>query len=483
MLKLIIRQANWGILGSVFAFAIGFFVKTYVIREVGTIEWGRYATAHTFAMFSDTILSLGIPFIILKFFPGFMEKSRDKASSLVQKILRLSFCMSAIFLCSMYFITPLLDEYVYMNTDKFSYLLLIISIHAPISIFMGIITSLYRSVLKIKEIILYGTFISVPLRALLTFIIFQFTGNIIYFVAIEIFTQLITLLLMFYLFHKKEMKLFGVDTDNTIPIDKNVLSYAKKIYAHSIILFFSGQSLSFILGIMLPPDKMGVYSILLTITALSLFLNKNLRKIFAPVISKLYSENNFSELNILYKRTTFIINLITIPFAILIIFFADEILSFFSDSGDLIVYKPYLIVIMIARIISLLAGNSGTFMVMAGLEKKELVLQTIKAVLIIVLASVFVKEYELKAIVSLFIVFMLFVNIMQLFHIKREINISPFSGDLLLLVVISVPLLYFSIWQEYIFDWYHFIVIPIIFYIVYFSVFYFRIIKIIKEIK
>ena len=35
MLKLIIKQANWGILGSVFAFAIGFFVKTYVIREVG----------------------------------------------------------------------------------------------------------------------------------------------------------------------------------------------------------------------------------------------------------------------------------------------------------------------------------------------------------------------------------------------------------------------------------------------------------------
>ena len=38
---LIIRQTNWGIFGSIFAFSIGFLVKTYVIREVGTDEWGN----------------------------------------------------------------------------------------------------------------------------------------------------------------------------------------------------------------------------------------------------------------------------------------------------------------------------------------------------------------------------------------------------------------------------------------------------------
>ena len=86
MLKLIIRQANWGILGSVFAFAIGFFVKTYVVREVGTLEWGKYATAHTFAIIADTFFSISIPFIILKFFPDFINRSKDVASQLIRKI-------------------------------------------------------------------------------------------------------------------------------------------------------------------------------------------------------------------------------------------------------------------------------------------------------------------------------------------------------------------------------------------------------------
>ena len=483
MLKLIIRQANWGILGSVFAFVIGFLIKTYVIREVGTIEWGKYATAHTFAMFSDTILSLGIPFIILKFFPGFMSNSREKASSLIQKTLWLAIRISFVFLVLMYFLSPYLDEYVYINIDTFSYLLLIVSIHAPISIFMGIITSLFRSVFKIKEIILYGTFISVPLRAILTFIVFQFSSDIMFFVAVEIFTQFLTLILMYWVFHKNEMKLFSVRNLGDHKITEDVKTYGKKIYANSIVMFFSGQSLSFILGIMLPPEKMGVYSILLTITALSLFLNKNLKKIFAPVISKLYSEGNFAELNNLYKKTTFLVNLFTIPLSILIIFFSDEILNFFSTSGDLIIYKPYLITIMLARIISLLAGNSGTFMVMAGLEKKELVLQTFKAILITLLAIIFVKQYELIAIVTLFIFFMLIVNVVQLIYIIKEIKISPFSKELLLLIIVSIPCLYFAIKQEYVFEFYHFILIPIVIYILYCSIFYFQIKKFYKELR
>ena len=49
MLKLIIRQANWGILGSVFRYAIVFFVSAYIVGEVGKSEYGKYATAHIFA--------------------------------------------------------------------------------------------------------------------------------------------------------------------------------------------------------------------------------------------------------------------------------------------------------------------------------------------------------------------------------------------------------------------------------------------------
>jgi len=483
MLKLIIRQANWGILGSVFAFVIGFFVKTYVIREVGTEEWGKYATAHTFAIIADTFLSISIPFIILKFFPDFINRSKDVASQLIRKIFIYAFSISSIFLVSMIFLSPILDKYFYVKTDDFSYLLLVISIHVPISIFMGVIASLYRSVLKIKEIIIYGIFVSVPVRAILTFIVFQYTNNIMYFVAIEIFTQILTLFLLYYFFNKNEFRIFNIKKDPNFFIKNEVISYGKNMYANSLVSLLSTQSLSFILGVMLTPDKMGIYSILLSISALSMFLDKNLRQVFAPAVSKLFAENRLSELNSLYKNTTFIVNLFTVPFAILVCFFSDEILKLFASDSSLSVYKNYLFALIIGNMICLLSGNSKTFMIMAGMEKKELSIQLIRGVLSFVLALVLIREYELVAVVTLFIIFTIYVGAAQLISIKKEINISPFSKELLFLVIISLPIIWFSITQNYSFQFYHFIIVPIGLYLLYFSIFYKRIFNLYKKLK
>ena len=82
--------------------------------------------------------------------------------------------------------------------------------------------------------------------------------------------------------------------------------------------------------------------------------------------------------------------------------------------------KPFLIILIIARMIYLLAGNSGAFMTMAGIEKKELLIQTIRGTLSILLALIFIEEYKLGAVVILIIFSMIFVAIAQLISIKKE---------------------------------------------------------------
>ena len=486
MLRLIIRQTNWAILGSVFAFLIGFVVTTYIVREVGLEIWGKYKTAHIFASIMDTFLAVGIPYVILRFFPSLLNKDPQKASVIIHKILRYAVSISIIFMIVMFFTKDLLDIYLYPKYSNFSYLLFVISVHAPISIFMGVITSLYRSVLKIKEIMLYGTFISVPLRGAITFVVFQYTDNIFYLVAIDIFIQLLTLFLMYYFFNKKEFNIFNNNKsfNNESLIDNSILSYGKKMYANSIISLFSTQGLAFLIGVLLLPEQMGIYRILIQIAALSMFLNKNLRNIFSPAISKLYEENKISELNVLYKQTTFIVNILTIPFCILMIFFADVFLKLYSFSTEeILLYKPFLIILIIARMIYLLAGNSGSFMTMAGIEKKELLIQTIRGILSILLALIFIEEYKLGAVVILIIFSMIFVAIAQLISIKKEINISPFSSELFLLIFLSIPIVFFAVKYQITFSFYHYILVPIIVYLFYFVVFYKRLKQIFLMIR
>ena len=471
MLQLIIRQMNWGIIGSLFGFVIGFLIKIYLIDIVGVSQWGKYVSAHAFATAFDTILSLGIPFILLKFLPDYLDKNSKAAKFLIRRVLIYAFKVSFIFIVLMYIFSPYIDEYIYIKIDDFSFILFLVAIHTPISIFTGIITSLYRSVLKIKELILYSVFIIVPLRAILTLFVFQYTDNIIYFVFIELLTGTLSLSVLFYLFNRREFSLSNIQSEVN-DFEPGLFLYGKKIYANSLATFFGSQSLAIILSIMLPPSQIGVFSILLTITGVTLFLIQNLNKIFAPVISKLYSDGKIEELNHLYKRTTFIINFIAIPFSILIIYFSKQILLLYDDTGEILHYLPYLYILMGARIISLLAGSSGTLMIMAGLESKELLIQILKGILITLFSIFFIKEYGLFIIVILFLVFTLLVNVMQLFFINSKIRINPFSRNLFLLILLSLPMFYYAMNNDNEFNIYQLFWMPILVYTPYFLIFF-----------
>ena len=466
MLRLILKQANWGVVGGLFGFLVGFFVKIYLIDIVGLQAWGKYAIAQTFSSISETFLSLGIPFVIIKFIPSFIDNNQQKASRIANVFIKYSLIVGGLFLLVIFFGSDYINHFVYNDINDLSWILFVMCIHVPISMLFGVVVSLYRSVLKIKEIVLYGTVITVSLRAILTFIIFQYTSDISYFILIEVFTQIIVLSILLYLFNKNEFSLFVKSDAKEVTSDVIMMGYAKKMFYNSVVAFISVQALSFIISIKLPAEDVGAYNILLTLTGLTTFLLVNLNKVFAPAISKLFHEENFLELNNLYKKTTFLINLITIPLVVIIAIFADEILGLYTS--EMLHYRTYLFFMLVAGMFSLAAGSSGTFMIMAGLEKENLFIQIVRAVFIISLSLFLIPSYGMISIVVLYVIFMLFVNLSQLIYIKQRINISPFSEQLVMLLVFAIISMYFAVNQDYIFGPVHFFLIPMGVYGLYF---------------
>ncbi len=480
MLKLILRQANWGILGALFAFGIGFFVKIYLIDIVGLQAWGKYATAQTFSSISETFLSIGIPFVIIKFMPSFVNDNQEKASRIASIFIKYALIVGGLFLALIYFGSDYINHFVYSDIDDLSWILFVMCIHVPISMLFGVVVSLYRSVLKIKEIVLYGTVISVSLRAILTFIIFQYTSDISHFILIEVFTQIIVLSILLYLFNKNEFSLFVKSDSKEVTSDVKMVDYGKKMFYNSVIAFLSGYALSIVISFTLPPADIGAYNILLTLTGLTTFLLINLNKVFAPAISKLYHENKISELNELYKKTTFFINLFTIPLAVIIAIFSDEILGLYTV--EMLNYKNYLFFMLLGGMLSLAAGSSGTFMIMAGLEKQNLYIQFIRALFLIVLSLSLIQYFGMLSVVILYVVFMLFVNVSQLIYIKKHINISPFSRELIVLFLLTFIAMYIAIVQDFKFEMIHYFIIPVVVYLSFFGIMFKPFKRIIKEL-
>ena len=246
-------------------------------------------------------------------------------------------------------------------------------------------------------------------------------------------------------------------------------------------MFLGGQSLAFLIGIYLPSDQVGAYGILITFANLTVFLLINLNRIFAPAISKLYDDNKIDELNKLYKKTTFIINVITVPFAVLLMLFSSEVLSLYGE--EMKNYNFYLIILMLGSIISLSAGSSGTIMVMAGLERKNLKLQFIKALLTIGLAIILIPIYSFNAVVFLYVGCMIFLNAFQLIYIYINIRISPFSTDLLYVYLLASPVIVYSLLNTEQFQLLDFFIIPIGFMTLYLILLKKPILEIVKLMK
>ena len=480
MLKLIIKQTKWGVFGAIFAFVIGFFVKIYLIDIVGLESWGKYVIAQTFASFSETILSLGIPFIIIKFFPSFIEENQAKASRIATIFLKYALIVGIGYAVLIYFLSNYINHFVYSDINGLSLLLCVVCVHVPISMLFGVIISLYRSKLKIKEIVVYGTVVNVIVRAILTFIIFQFTNDILYFIILEIFTQILVLFIMLYLFNKNEFKIILKSNYKEVINDTKMIDYGKKMFYNSVVSFIASQGLSFIIAIKLTSSDVGAYNILLTLTGLTTFLLLNLNKVFAPAISKLHSEKSFIELNILYKKTTFLFNLFAIPLAVIIAIFSDEILGLYTF--EMLVYKKYLFYMLVGGILNLAAGSSGTFMLMAGLEKQNLKIQLIRALLLIVLSLLFIPIIGLLSVVGLYVISNLFVNGAQVIYIAKYLKISPFSKELFFIFGLTILAMYFAINQEFVFQIFHYITVPILVYVCYFGLLFKPFKKLVKEI-
>ena len=197
------------------------------------------------------------------------------------------------------------------------------------------------------------------------------------------------------------------------------------------------------MSLFLEPKLIGVYSIFLTITGVSMFLNKNLRKVFSPAVAQIYENKDFSLLNNLYKETTFLINFLTIPISIIIIYFSNNIVYLFDKTEFINEYIFLLHILILTRVISLLFGNTGVYMLMAGLEKNDLYIQIFKTFFTILLSILLIKDYQLNAIVLIFFISNLFVNLMQFIFIYKKLNINPYSKELFLLMLISALIISF----------------------------------------
>lgn len=471
MIRILFTQTSWSILGTVFGFSVGFFVKMFLVNKVGANDFGLYTIGQTFQSAIATVAALGIPSIIIKFLPEYLtHKETAKANILTSKSLVLILFVGILSCVVTGALSSFIATYIF-NNNNLDTIIMISALYIPLTLYSAYITSVYRSLLKIKEIIIYGTIYMVMIRAILTFIIYSITNDIIYFLWIELISMFLSTMLLTYKFHNDKLKLFSrKDAIEKLSNSKAVFSYAKTMYANSTLGFASGYTLMFIMSIMLPASSIGIFAILTTLAGLTNFLQTNINSVFAPIISSLVAKQEYQQLSVLYKESTFLLNIITIPFILCIVLFSKDILMLYGEEFSH--YTLALTILFLANYFSLMVGSSGMMMIMGGLEKEQLYIQITQVVVTIVISIIFLPVYGLMAAVLIRLLNIFFINQLEVYYIHKKFSIWPWGNASYLLIISFFILLYIAyVLHDNEFFFIEYIMVPLSLYMSYFLFF------------
>lgn len=448
MLSLILKQTSWSMFGSLFGFAMGFFVKIFLIRAVGTEAFGQYVLGQTVVSTVQVFIAFSVPQIMLRFIPGFLDNGTNKkqanslASFSIQFVLLVGILAAIMVMIFNQKIAGLFNN----GGPTLGYIILVSAGYIPLTLYLTTLNTAYRTLFKIKETVLYGTIILVAVRAVLTFLVFSFYDDISYFIYIELASLFLVLIIMTYKFDHSALKLFNKVKARSIVENANYKKFGLKMYFYALIGFGSGQAITIIMGVYLPINDIGTYAVLMTIAGLSAFLLPSLNSVFAPLISKLYVANEITKLELIFKNTTFVINIITTPFIVLLVIFSQDILALYG--GDISNHSTLLTILILGGYINLFVGNSGMLLLMGGKDKIELWLKIINTTLVISASIFFIPKFGLIAAVIVNAVATISMNIMQACWVRKSFGFFPWDLSSFSLCFVTIPLiLYLGIIQ------------------------------------
>ncbi|BDY13546.1 hypothetical protein HCR_18580 [Hydrogenimonas cancrithermarum] len=265
--------------------------------------------------------------------------------------------------------------------------------------------------------------------------------------------------------------------------DKQIIDYGKKMYFYALIGIAGGYTISLIMSLYLPASDIGIYAILGTLGGLTAFLLNNLNSVFAPVISKYHAAGEIEKLGMLFKDTTFVINIVSAPFIVLLILFSHDILSLYGHHvSD---YTLALAVLILGSYYNLFVGNSGMLLLMGGWENDEIKIKIGNTIFLILSSLIFISEFGLIAAVWISTVSSFLVNSFHVFFIKKRFGFTPWEKYSLFIFIATIGVIYYFGFRTFPYKYsiFDYIWVGLLVPLAYWLPFYKKIMAIIKTIK
>ena len=369
---------------------------------------------------------IGVPSVILKFFPVYQDKKSGHQGFLFLNLLISTAGLILFFILFWIFKEPALNYFSLKSpliVDYYGYVLLLIASMVYQKVFIAVLRSLYKTFVP-------GFVNDVIIRILTTVVIFLYAIKLVNF---DVFVLLYTavnclpmIIFVVYLYFLRQAFFFSTISDGLKKNFRKILLFGTASFLNETAMGLVMNVSAIMLAGMVGLSEVGVYTTVLYITSTIVIPGRNLIASSAPRVAELWVNFDKEKLSHLYKRVTVINSITSFLFFILIWVNFENLFSLIPDKY--MIGQWALMLLGLSRLVDSLTGLNAGILVTSPKYWVDPLLNIILFVTAIWLNSIWIPLYGITGAAAATFLSYGSVNILRSVLIQLFWGLHPFSA-------------------------------------------------------
>ena len=437
LLKKIVEQSSFYLLGNLISIIIGFFFKIYVSNILGTEAIGLYALGVTMIGVLGIFFSFGFGNGLVRFVSKYNATNNfHSIFNYITNTTFINFCVVVPVSIS-FFLFPEFIAYKILNTPQIEPFIPLFGIMMFINSFLVICEQIIRGLQEVKKSTMINTFLRIPLKVALTMLFFSMGWGLNGFIISEFLAAFLSLILLLILI-KKSLPYFHRFVLKFSFFNEEEKKYSLNLLITNCVYALGSHGDKIILIYYLSISELGIYSVALTIATFVPLVLSSVNSIFSPIVSQLYSQNKLKELKYYFQLSGRFVFILSFPLMVFILLFSEQIMALFGN--DFIKGANLLCLIILGQFINISMGSVGLMLQMTGLERPMRNILIASSIISFSLYFLFIESWGLVGLGAVYIFNNLFQNFACTYVLNKRLNIFLFQKEYVKVLLLFLAL-------------------------------------------
>jgi O-antigen/teichoic acid export membrane protein len=382
------RQSLIFFLGTIFTTGASYLFKIYVARKLGAEQLGIYVIGMSVTGLLGLFPVLGLPDAASRFVAVYTAKSRmSHLRGFLVRGLLLLISMNLLLGGAIFLARHWIADRLYHLPVLSAYmpLFVILMCCGALTTFLGCVLAGYKDVARRT---LITNFFGTPLMMVLAIALLMWGAGLWGYVMAQVIAATLVVGALAWSVWKRTPTEARRSHTPILPLQPEVYSFSAAVLGVAILEFLMGQTDKLLLGLYLDPRWVGIYGVAVGIVAFVPIILQSVNQIFAPTIADLHSRGEVEMLGRLYQTLTKWIIALTIPLAVVIVFFSMPLMRLFG--ADFEPGWPVLVIGTLGQLVNCGVGSVGILLLMSGNQRRLIKVQAAMAAVAVIAGMILI---------------------------------------------------------------------------------------------